>query len=988
MSAPAPTAGPRRLPIRPLPLLGLAVALALVVATLVVVLRPGGSRTEAGAACPEGYSPLTAERSEAEREREAALGGEEAEREREREAAEAAEVGEDADAPCWPTGAVLPEDLAELALFNNTQSTMMGYSSPASMRRAQAQAAALAKVHVPGDGGTWRKVSNGILDERDPAYPAGGYGNTLLAGRISNYSLADDGTVYAGVANGGVWRSRDSGRSWTDISRTLPTQIVGAIGWTRAGGSKGTLLALTGDNSFGQYNWSGSGLFWSTDEGRHWHHAKGIPGGLLAFKVQVAPDSPGTVYAATGNGLFRSDDAGRSFRNVELPTVPGCTQTKHFFDEKCALSSVVTDVIVRGKDSFGHTGGAVVAAVGWRAGDQENADGTPQAPANGLYTSETGKPGSFTKLPDSSGFAPAANVGRVSFGNAYGPDQDHDYLYALVQDAKLLQQGGVEVVPDEFGNGVTSNNIVSYVNGAYVSDDFGQTWTLMEDTTGFTSQTTGSSLAAIEALGIAPGVQAWYNNWIQPDPYEQVNGIPTNVMLGMEEIWQTGTRGVPQVGRTDFRVVAPYAGGTYGCVLVGNACSLGLQTTGLTSAHPDQHAVLFLPPADGSLTREILAGSDGGNYVAQMPPAGLLKQTDFVAAQDGFNTLIPYAFDVSRDGTVVDGMQDNGSMVWRPGWQESKETYPGDGGTTLIDPDDSQTMIISLAIGSSLYLNTAGGQGESVLTGDDITPEVGTRYTYGALQRDEAKPTRIIYAGRQVAVADAPMADLTTDSWSTVFDLGTRTHPGDAAATPGENDPELQASANDIYDGTAYVGYCGACQTITGTDVVGAGGKTFTSGIATNYGGTWHVAKAQGLPDRLVNAVLVDHRHPGTVYAGLGVSTKRQAFHPGVTGKDGVTKGGGFLYVSTDGGEHFRDISGSLPDVGVLSLVQHGRQVVAGTTLGPYLSTPMGSGTPRWGRLGKGLPAIAVAQMRFRPGHPDQLYAATWGRGIYRIDLA
>ena len=48
----------------------------------------------------------------------------------------------------------------------------------------------------------------------------------------------------------------------------------------------------------------------------------------------------------------------------------------------------------------------------------------------------------------------------------------------------------------------------------------------------------------------------------------------------------------------------------------------------------------------------------------------------------------------------------------------------------------------------------------------------------------------------------------------------------------------------------------------------------------------------------------------------------------------------------------------------------------------------MGSGTPRWGRLGKNLPAIAVAQMRFRPGHPDQLYAATWGRGIYRINLA
>ena len=67
------------------------------------------------------------------------------------------------------------------------------------------------------------------MGDRQAGGLAGGYGNTLLAGRISNYSLADDGTVYAGVANGGVWRSQDSGRSWTDISRTLPTQIVGHV---------------------------------------------------------------------------------------------------------------------------------------------------------------------------------------------------------------------------------------------------------------------------------------------------------------------------------------------------------------------------------------------------------------------------------------------------------------------------------------------------------------------------------------------------------------------------------------------------------------------------------------------------------------------------------------------------------------------------------------------------------------------------------------
>jgi len=51
--------------------------------------------------------------------------------------------------------------------------------------------------------------------------------------------------------------------------------------------------------------------------------------------------------------------------------------------------------------------------------------------------------------------------------------------------------------------------------------------------------------------------------------------------------------------------------------------------------------------------------------------------------------------------------------------------------------------------------------------------------------------------------------------WQTVFDLGTQKNPGAAAATSTTSDPNNQLSAVDLHGDSAYVGYCGYCDTIT-----------------------------------------------------------------------------------------------------------------------------------------------------------------------------
>jgi hypothetical protein len=110
-----------------------------------------------------------------------------------------------------------------------------------------------------------------------------------------------------------------------------------------------------------------------------------------------------------------------SWTNVNLPTgngvaagQPNCTGNASIA-AGCFLANQVTDVVVQGNPKSGITGqpGAVLAAVGWRAGTKEDKDGTVQSPNNGIYESDTGAPGSFTKV--------APNVGGSDHGSPPRP---------------------------------------------------------------------------------------------------------------------------------------------------------------------------------------------------------------------------------------------------------------------------------------------------------------------------------------------------------------------------------------------------------------------------------------------------------------------------------------------------------------------------------------------------------------------------------------
>ncbi|MGI8864677.1 MAG: hypothetical protein ACR2JH_09820 [Solirubrobacteraceae bacterium] len=854
---------------------------------------------------------------------------------------------------------------------------------------------------VPGGRAVWRPAADGPLVADSPQYPisaSSGYGN--LSGRVSSFAYDKaHQRVFAAASQGGVWESDDLGASWRSIGAGLPTQITGAVGYSSARG--GTIIAATGDNAFGGYTYGGLGIFYSSDDGRSWHRARGIPAGALSFKV--APDSsqPGVVYVATGFGLYRSADGGRSFQNVRLPT-GRCAGVSLRTD--CFLANMVTDVVVQSADHFGHRGGAVLAAVGWRAGAAANADGSPQSPANGLYSSATGRPGSFQRLA-APGFAAPDRIGRVALGAASGPDQNHGYVYAEVQDVKLFNTQKLEgldipSLPDPLGLGLDLTRTATVLNGVYVSADFGRTWTEMSDYHGFELPLNGSrqtSDPGYELLGsYGPGIQAWYNEWIQPDPTRSSAGAPTRVLSGLEELWQTSSTSSPATGFELFHALTQYNGNqSPDCILVllqQLVCQTLPQNT-VSAVHPDQHAGIFIPDAQGGTT--LLIGNDGGVYRQHVGSGRELSVGGFGrGSQTGLQTLEPYGVSIARDGTIYAGLQDNGNVKITPDRRQF-ETLGGDGVFTAVDPANSKVAYSTLP-GGVVFVTTDGGHSwRNASSGAVTNPSF-----YTPLAMDPLNAKHLVTGGRQVVdttsgpstamASNGLTVDPATD-WKPVFDLGTRKHPGDPnAVSDPPADAENQMSAVAVQGAAEYAGYCGGCDPVKDH-------ARFGSGIATNVGGPspaaagstggWHIAAANGLPHRIITSAAIDPLNPRHVFVTLGSSTLRPFAPPGALGNDGVATHAGAVYESQDAGRSFANVSGNLPAIGAAWVAFHRRQLVLADTVGVFASTANISKTRvsrlRYGVLGRGLPSVSVFSLTFSPGDPDLMVAATFGRGVW-----
>ncbi len=886
---------------------------------------------------------------------------------------------------------------------------MAGAVDDAAFAAAVEHASRMQAGSVPGTSGRAFQYGQGPLIVDDPRYGVAGLGLVDNAGRVDDleYDPAS-GRLFAAVGSGGVWMSDDLGDSWTEINGNLPSIIVYSVAWTTHAG--GRLVIITGDGTFGGITgMPGFGAYYSDNLGVSWTKATGVPDGALGFRVAVNPAHPEQVYAATSRGLFRSTDGGATYVNVDLPTgtvdQPCTGVTDVLAMPECSLANVVTDVVVQEPGGLtGVTEPKVVAAVGWRGGDRANPDGTIQSPNNGIYVSDTGAPGSFTKTPtptedNPEAFAQQSRIGRTELGIATGDDQDHNFLYAIVQDAAALNGLGCPVLdaPEPCSSPIGVGGVNTVLEGIYVSGDFGLSWRRIADESNFQTPTSGSALnGTAAALGFQPGVQAWYNQCVVPDPTVTApGGIPGRLIVCLEEVWQNEAAGSPtNAPNQSFKVIGRYFSGET-CLFLNlgtPACPASRPDdtgeTNTTTTHPDQHAGLFVIGDDGTVN--LLIGDDGGVFRQSVPAWDnnpLTVEDDFDnggwgdGAVQGFQTLLPYQAVMARDGVVWFGLQDNGTakIVPEEGFQQF-ETIGGDGFFAAVDPDNSD-VAYSERPGAAMDVTSDGGQ---TWTGVDPPAEGGPYRFSNPFVMDPTEALHLATAGSKVyETTFGPGTGGSPDSdWVEVFDLGTASKPGDPEAVADDTDALNTMTAIEVERDAVYVGFCGVCDILNSP-------LPFKNGLATNVRGDrpqargtgdgWHIAAARGLPNRFITSIAADPHDVDTVYVTLGGYSRRWA-SPGTLQDDNANVGTGHVFRSIDAGENFVDVSGNLPDVTVNWIETRGEQMIVGTDVGAFASATDGS--PTWAPLA-GIPKAPVFTIQRRPGDPNFLTIASYGRGVW-----
>ena len=128
--------------------------------------------------------------------------------------------------------------------------------------------------------------------------------------------------LYIGFDNGGLWRSTDYGSNWQPLFDREATGSIGAI--AVAPSNPSVIYVGTGAGIIRPDLATGNGMYKSTDAGRTWTHL-GLSGTQMIAQVDVDPTNPDRVFvAALGHpygpnperGVYRSTDGGRTFEKV------------------------------------------------------------------------------------------------------------------------------------------------------------------------------------------------------------------------------------------------------------------------------------------------------------------------------------------------------------------------------------------------------------------------------------------------------------------------------------------------------------------------------------------------------------------------------------------------------------------------------------------------------------------------------------------------
>lgn len=169
-----------------------------------------------------------------------------------------------------------------------------------------------ASIHQHGPSGNWKTLGPTNYNT------TGGHNGGLGRVNCVAFSPSNTNLVYAGTANGGLWRREGNG-NWTALTDHLPSVSISGVVVNYQNANDIWILTGDGDSGGSQGMYS-AGVFESHDAGSTWKASGQFPGLrdtlYNGYKLIQHPTDPAIFFACTSKGLYRSSNYCASWTRV------------------------------------------------------------------------------------------------------------------------------------------------------------------------------------------------------------------------------------------------------------------------------------------------------------------------------------------------------------------------------------------------------------------------------------------------------------------------------------------------------------------------------------------------------------------------------------------------------------------------------------------------------------------------------------------------
>ena len=141
-------------------------------------------------------------------------------------------------------------------------------------------------------------------------------GPGFLSGRISDIAIhpENENVWYVTAGSGGVWMTDNAGTTWNPIFDNESSYSIGAIAIDNS--NTNIIWVGTGENVGGRHVAYGDGIYKSSDSGKSWKNM-GLKNSEHISKIIVHPDNSDIVWVAVQGPLWNSGGERGLYKTVD-----------------------------------------------------------------------------------------------------------------------------------------------------------------------------------------------------------------------------------------------------------------------------------------------------------------------------------------------------------------------------------------------------------------------------------------------------------------------------------------------------------------------------------------------------------------------------------------------------------------------------------------------------------------------------------------------